>query len=210
MTRWILMGVAVVLAAYPALAAAQTTTTDKIEKKTEKAADKIEQKAEKAGEKARSAADKAGTASKDAWVTSKTKIAFFADERVSGRRINVETQNGVVSLRGKVATAEEKSAAEDIAKGIEGVKSVKNSLQIVAEPARKAVDAKDADLTKAVKDRLVRDEQTKKAGIEVRADNGVVTLTGEAPTIRASARASELARGVPGVKAVKNELREKS
>jgi osmotically-inducible protein OsmY len=34
----------------------------------------------------------------------------------------------------------------------------------------------------------------------------VVTLTGEVPTITASARASEMARGVPGVKSVRNEL----
>lgn len=33
---------------------------------------------------------------------------------------------------------------------------------------------------------------------------GVVTLTGQVPTIGASAKASELARGVPGVKSVKN------
>jgi osmotically-inducible protein OsmY len=33
-----------------------------------------------------------------------------------------------------------------------------------------------------------------------------VTLTGEVPSITASARASEMARGVSGVRAVKNEL----
>jgi len=34
----------------------------------------------------------------------------------------------------------------------------------------------------------------------------VVTLTGEVPSIVASAKASEMARNVPGVKSVKNEL----
>jgi osmotically-inducible protein OsmY len=39
---------------------------------------------------------------------------------------------------------------------------------------------------------------------EVRTDAGVVTLTGEVPTIGASAKASEMARGIAGVRSVKN------
>jgi osmotically-inducible protein OsmY len=41
--------------------------------------------------------------------------------------------------------------------------------------------------------------------LDVRTDAVVVTLTGQ-PTIGASAKASEIACGVPGVKSVKNEL----
>jgi osmotically-inducible protein OsmY len=37
-------------------------------------------------------------------------------------------------------------------------------------------------------------------------DGGVVTLTGEVPSITAAAKASEMARHVPGVKSVKDEL----
>jgi osmotically-inducible protein OsmY len=91
-----------------------------------------------------------------------------------------------------------------IAQGIEGVKSVKNDLQVVSPGARKAVDAKDADIAKAVESRLSRESDLKK--IDVRADSGVVTLTGAVPTIDASAKASEMARGVSGVRSVKNEL----
>ena len=46
--------------------------------------------------------------------------------------------------------------------------------------------------------------QLKKVGI--RTDAGMITLTGEVTTIGASAKASEMARGVPGVKSVNNEL----
>ena len=91
-----------------------------------------------------------------------------------------------------------------MAKGIEGVKSVKNDLQVVAPTARKAVDANDKDIAKAVETKVRRDTQLKK--VDVRADGGVVTLTGDVPTIGASAKASEMARSVPGVKSVKNEL----
>ena len=140
----------------------------------------------------------------DSWVTSKTKISLFADERVKGTQVSVDTAKGVVHLRGKVDSAEAKSAAGDVAQGIDGVKSVKNDLQVVAPAARKAVDASDSDIAKAVGTRLAKDPQLKKVG--VRTDAGVVTLTGQVPTIGVSAKASEMARGVPGVKSVKNQL----
>ena len=201
---------AFLIAAVPVVASAQTTTTDKVEKKAEKTGDKIEQKTEKAESKVKSTTDKATTATKDSWLTSKTKIALFADERVSGSDVHVDTKNGVVSLRGKVKSAEEKAAAEEVAKTVEGVASVKNQLQVVPGSARKAIDAKDDDLKKNIKSRISKDAKLKGSDIEVRADNGVVTLTGDAKDVNARARASEIARGVPGVKYVKNEIKEKS
>ena len=140
----------------------------------------------------------------DSWVTSKTKISLFADERVKGTQVSVDTAKGVVHLRGKVDSAEAKSAASDIAQGVEGVKSVKNDRQVVTPAARQAVDANDKDIAKAVEARLSKDSQLKK--VDVRTDAGVVTLTGQVATIDASAKASEMARGVAGVKSVKNEL----
>ena len=161
-------------------------------------------KMDQAKDKAKSTTEEAKGMVSDSWITSKTKIALFADERVKGREVKVETQNGVVHLRGKVDSADAKSAAADVAKGIDGVKSVKNDLQVVAPSARKAVDANDKDIAKAVESKVHRDTQLKK--VDVRADAGVVTLSGEVPSIGASAKASEMARSVPGVKSVKNEL----
>jgi hyperosmotically inducible protein len=157
-----------------------------------------------ADEKAQTTTQEATTMVTDSWITSKTKISLFADERVKTTQISVDTAKGVVHLRGKVDSAEAKSAASDITGGIDGVKSVKNDLQVVAPAARQAVDANDKDIAKAVETRLGKDSQLKK--VDVRTDSGVVTLTGQVATIDASAKASEMARGVPGVKSVKNEL----
>jgi len=140
----------------------------------------------------------------DSWITSKAKISLFADSRVSGSAVNVETQKGTVFLRGKVDSAAAKSAAEEITKGLDGVKSVKNELQVVAPSDKKMVQAKDEDLTKQVKTRLANDARLKK--VDVRVDNGVVTLQGKVANIGDSARASQLAHGVPGVRAVKNDM----
>ena len=157
-----------------------------------------------ADEKAQTTTQAAKTMVSDSWLTSKTKISLFADERVKGTQISVDTAKGVVHLRGKVDSAEAKSAASDVAKGIEGVKSVKNDLQVVTPAARQAVDANDKDIAKAVETRLAKDLHLKK--VDVRTDAGVVTLTGQVATIGVSAKASEMARGVSGVKSVKNEL----
>jgi len=174
------------VAAAPLAAQAQQSTTDKMK------------------EKAKTTTEEAKTTASDSWVTSKTKIALFSDERVKGTQVHVDTKDAVVHLRGKVDSDEAKAAAGEVAKGIEGAKSVKNDLQVVAPTARKAVDASDKDIAKTVESRLHKDASLKK--VDVRTDGGVVTLTGEVPSITASAKASEMARGVPGVKSVKNEL----
>lgn len=142
----------------------------------------------------------------DSWLTSKTKIALFADARVKGRQIDVETTQGQVMLRGKVDSAEAKQAAEGITKGIEGVKSVKNDLEIVAPVKREAVEDKDDAITMRVKEYVAKEPALKHAHISVQTNAGVVSLTGDAPDLTATAQASWTAWIVPGVKSVKNDL----
>jgi hyperosmotically inducible protein len=137
-------------------------------------------------------------------VTAKTKLDLFADERVKGRQISVETVKGAVTLRGKVDSNEAKAAAASIAQAVDGAKSVRNDLQVVPPGDRPVVDASDKEITRQVEGRLSKDMQLKK--VDVRTDGGKVILTGTVPSIGASARASELARDVAGARAVKNEL----
>jgi peptidoglycan hydrolase-like protein with peptidoglycan-binding domain len=66
------------------------------------------------------------------------------------------------------------------------------------------IDSSDKDITRQVEGRLLQDARVKK--VDVRTDGGAVILTGAVSSIGASARASELAREVPGVRMVKNEL----
>src|SRR4030095_2916772 len=139
----------------------------------------------------------------DSWITSKTKIAMFADSRVPGSSVHIETQKGMVYLRGKVESDEAKKAAEDVARGVEGVQGVKNELQVVPASAKKMVEAKDEDITKQVKERFKADPKLK--SLDIRTDNGVVTLQGKLPSINDSARASQMAREVPGVRSVRND-----
>jgi len=142
----------------------------------------------------------------DSWLTAKTKIALAADSRVKGRQIEVETTGGRVMLRGKVDSDAAKGAAEGITAGLDGVKSVKNDLEVVAPSTRDAVEEKDEAITARVKEHIAKDSHPKDADINVQTNAGVVSLTGEVPDITTSAQASWTTRQVPGVKSVKNDL----
>ena len=148
----------------------------------------------------------AGQTMKDSWITTKTKMALTTDGRTKARRISVETHGGVIMLRGKVSSAEERAAAEDIARGISGATGVSSALQIVPDDLRQAVDAKDDTIETAIRERLLKDTQLKDASIKVRSDNSVVTIRGKVLDPKAKSHASDVVRGVPGVRSVRNEL----
>ena len=165
---------------------------------------RVEQKAEQAGDKIKDTAHDVKTGVTDTWITSKIKIALFADSRVEGHEVHVTTKNGVVTLRGKVDSAEARTVAGDITKGSEHVKGMRNELQVVGRANRSEVAANDKDIAKNVQTRFDRDARLKAVNIDV--NKGVVSLSGEVKSIDASATASEVARGVAGVRSVKNDL----
>lgn len=72
----------------------------------------------------------AGQAIDDSVVTAKVKAAYLQDPLVSALDIHVETAKGVVWLSGFVPSEAEKARAAALAQGVEGVKEVKNGLQV--------------------------------------------------------------------------------
>jgi hyperosmotically inducible periplasmic protein len=189
---------AVILTAAPAY----TKAEDEKPSTTER----MEQKVDEAGSKAKGMAKETKLGVTDSWVTSKTKIALFADERVKGRQISVETNHGMVMLRGKVDSEAAKMAAGDVARRVEHVKGVRNELQVVPPADRPKVDTDDKAVMGRVEQRLKADRQLKGAKINARVDSGIVTLTGEVKSLALSSRASEVLSDVPGVRAVRNDL----
>src|ERR1700694_596972 len=133
----------VAIVAVPTYVIAQSTT------------DKMEQKV-------KGAAHDAKTGGSDSWLTVKNKIALYGDDRIKGGQISVETVNGAVSLRGKVDSDTAKAAAASVAQAIDGVKSVRNDLQVVPAVDRKVVEASDTDITRQVEGRLAKETQLKK------------------------------------------------
>lgn len=191
MKRVLLIATTIALMLPPTVLLAQSPTTEA-------------KKTARADETPRPTGD--GSAMKDSWITTKTKLALTTDGRTKARHIAVETQAATVMLRGKVSSTEERTAAEEIARSISGVAYVSNALQIVPDDQRRAIDAKDDGIETAIRDRLLRDSQLKDYAIKVRSDNSVVTLRGKVSDPKAKTHASDVVRGVPGVRAVRNEL----
>lgn len=72
---------------------------------------------------------KSGAAS-DGLITTKLQAKFVADKVVKARKIEVDTKDGIVTLKGTVASKLEHDRAEEIAHDTDGVKQVLNNLMV--------------------------------------------------------------------------------
>ncbi len=66
----------------------------------------------------------------DGTVTTKVKAALMAAKDVKSTHIHVKTRRGTVWLTGTVPTSDEKTRAQDVVSGIDGVHAVKNRLKV--------------------------------------------------------------------------------
>lgn len=66
----------------------------------------------------------------DTAITTKVKSEMIADKEVSAHEIHVKTNRGVVHLTGSVQSRYEANKAASIARGVAGVRSVDNDIQV--------------------------------------------------------------------------------
>lgn len=66
----------------------------------------------------------------DAAITADVKARLIAEPGIRSLSINVDTWNGKVTLKGKVATSAQRSTAGKLAGKVRGVKSVQNELTL--------------------------------------------------------------------------------
>jgi osmotically-inducible protein OsmY len=66
----------------------------------------------------------------DTTITTSIKAKLTAEKAANFTRIDVDTTNQVVTLNGVVESADQKAKAEQLARQVSGVKSVKNNLQV--------------------------------------------------------------------------------
>lgn len=66
----------------------------------------------------------------DTVITSKVKAAIFNEPTLKSAEINVETFKGAVQLSGFVSTQSNILKAIDVARGVDGVKSVKDDMRV--------------------------------------------------------------------------------
>ncbi len=87
------------------------------------------------GDKAKSAnvpPPQIGSGGNDLFLFTQARAALGSDAELKGANPVVEVKDGVLTLSGTVATPAQKSRAEQVARGIGGVKSVKNQLRVSA------------------------------------------------------------------------------
>ncbi len=81
-------------------------------------------------EKAKGTGEKIGASLDDAWIHKKIVAKLIGNSATPERMINVDVVNNVVTLRGTVENAEQKIAAERVARDTEGVKRIINQLKV--------------------------------------------------------------------------------
>ena len=142
----------------------------------------------------------------DKLLVSKVKTALISDKTADADEINVEVYKGVVQLNGFVDNEKELARAEEVARGVEGVKGVENNLTLkqAAQTTGGVID--DSSITAKVKTALIESDDTEAGDIKVETRGGVVQLSGFVANEAQKAAATKVAQSVSGVKSVKNGL----
>lgn len=74
--------------------------------------------------------EEAGVAIDDAAITTKVKAAILAEPGLRVLQVDVDTVNGVTTLKGKVDSQKNSEKAAEIAAAVSGVKNVDNQLAV--------------------------------------------------------------------------------
>lgn len=106
------------------------STMAKVEKKADEVGADMRAAGEKAKESAAGAMDTVATKAKDAAITTSVNAELAKDAKLSALKINVDTVEGRVALRGTAPDAASRDRASKLAQGVDGVKSVDNQLTV--------------------------------------------------------------------------------
>ena len=101
----------------------------------EKQKERFEREAKELGRKIGDGAD-------DLWIWTKTRSALAYTDDLRDSTINVDVDNNVVTLSGTLPDEAQKTKAEQIARSIEGVTTVKNDIVISSAEANRNKNAR--------------------------------------------------------------------
>lgn len=156
-----------------------------------------------------------GQAANDKWLQTQLETAYLFNPHLNNFSIDTEVKNGEVMLTGTVRSDIDRDLAEEIAKSLEGVKSVGNSLEIKDDIEESGLPESDTDFLQKVKDatttaqvktRLIGNENISAGDIDVDTRNSVVRLSGTVRSTTERQLAEFIARNTSGVLSVSNEL----
>lgn len=114
--------------------------------------------------------------------------------------VNTESYNRTVLLTGEVASEADRAKAEDAVAGVENVRAIVNELAVMGSSSI-ASRTNDSVLVSKVKATYIDAKDLQANAFKVVGERGTIYLMGRV-TEREAARATELARAVPGVSKV--------
>ncbi len=123
---------------------------------------------------------------------------------LSGKHIATEVKNRTVTLSGTVETAAQKNQAEHIAWQVTGVQGVTDNLS--ATNAQTSPDSVDTKLAHRVEFELYSTKAISLKTVQIRAEDGTVTLTGNVASRAEKLLAEKTAQSVEGVRKVVDSL----
>ncbi len=140
----------------------------------------------------------------DSMITTKITAKFAENTNLNPLKISIETDQGVVKLSGYVGDKQAFVDALRIAKQTHGVKSVRANDLYIKEVNTAFTDAFiTAKVETAVlKAKVLDDESIPIVGINATTKNGVVTLSGNAPSAQSLASIIKRVNVIRGVKKI--------
>lgn len=141
----------------------------------------------------------------DANLSTAVKNRLADDSLGTAYRIDVDVVEGHVTLSGVVKSTEEANRAVRLAKTVQGVKGVRNNLQVGDRSFSDAMS--DSWVSSKVKSALVAEPGVRSLNIDVDVYLGVVTLTGLVNSQTERTKALAVARRIEGVKRVVDNLK---
>ena len=135
-------------------------------------------------------------------------------EQAGFREVNVDEDKnkGVITLKGKVGSQDDKSRAEDIARQAAGNSVVANELLVTGVSEDRAEDVASAtdDAIEAEFAAMIERANMKDQRIRSDATNGVLTLTGDVDTAAMRTQVEKDSAKIKGVTQVVNKLEVKA
>ena len=124
--------VAAVVLATMSLVACNRNESASVERSAERAADSTREAARDTANATKDAAKVMGDKVADAVITTSINAELAKDPALSALKINVDTRDGKVMLRGTAPDATARDRATKLASGVKGVTSVDNQLTVAA------------------------------------------------------------------------------
>ncbi|MCK8601584.1 BON domain-containing protein [Desulfoferrobacter suflitae] len=153
----------------------------------------------------------------DLWLEAQLVTTYALNDSLNPFKLDVKVKDGVAELSGVVDTPVERELAVEIARGVDGIREVRDNITVHLQPQQGSQaspqrsswyrEIEDMTITAKVKTKLMWNRYTNGLNMDVSTNAGVVTLKGRVETRAVRDLAGQIAQNTEGVRRVDNQLR---